>query len=236
MKPATNFWNLVFGICVLLFVAACTSNEIGNSKDVAQDKIYQEYTLLYNEGDETVIASAVFRFAGINGTTLVLNEPAKIELDNEELKVDSNHFRGAYYEVSKVSSQWMRKHEWEFTDINGKVFSNEFSFDEFGWDNIPAAVSKKQDLPLNFKTTELGAGDYIEISTVDNDSSFTITQQKFVKPFTVIIPAAQLQRQKTSSIKIEASRVQKIKLQQLTSEGGDFTIRYSLKPISIHLK
>jgi hypothetical protein len=236
MKPATNFWNLVFGICVLLFVAACTSNEIGNSKDVAQDKIYQEYTLLYNEGDETVIASAVFRFAGVNGTTLVLNKPAKIELDNEELKVDSNHFRGAYYEVSKVSSQWMRKHEWKFTDINGKVFSNEFSFDEFGWDNIPASVSKKQDLQLNFKTTELGAGDYIEISTVDNDSSFTITQQEFVKPFTVIIPAAQLQQQKTSSIKIEATRVQKVKLQQLTYEGGEFTTRYSLKPISIQLK
>ncbi|MBI1779887.1 MAG: hypothetical protein HYR66_00695 [Sphingobacteriales bacterium] len=86
---------------------SCTSSEIGDSKDVAQDKIYQSYNISYSENDEKLSATAVFRFAGSNGTTLVLNDPGKVELDDELIKVDSSKFRGAYYEVAKAAEQWM---------------------------------------------------------------------------------------------------------------------------------
>jgi hypothetical protein len=39
MKPFTKLWALVFIFWVLILAPACTSNEFGNSKNVAQDKI-----------------------------------------------------------------------------------------------------------------------------------------------------------------------------------------------------
>ena len=237
MKTSNNFWIFGLGFWILIFASACTSNEIGESKDVAQDKIYQSFNVNYKEGDEKVNAAAVLRFAGPNGTTLVLSKPSKIELDNETLKVDSADLRGAFYDAEKMASQWTGKHIWRFTDINNKIYENEFSFDEFKWSNIPSSAKKSEPLILHFNTTGLGADDYVEVSTVESDSSFSYTQRQLqTKPFAVTVPVEYLQKQKQPILKLEAVRVQKIKLQQNTAEGGEFIIRYSLKPISLQLK
>lgn len=65
---------------------------------MVQDKIYQSYhiNINYNESDKKLTATAVFRFAGCNGTTLVMNKPGNVELGEEELKVDSSNFRGTF--------------------------------------------------------------------------------------------------------------------------------------------
>ena len=237
MKASGNFWILVFVFWMWIFATACTSNEIGDSKDVAQDKIYQEYNVSYAEGDEKLTASAVFRFAGSNGTTLVLNKPSKVELDDELIKVDSNDLSGAFYELNKFPAQWFGKHQWKFTDLSNQTYTNDFSFDEFKWDNPPSSTIKSKQLVLHFNTIELNADDYIEVNSVETDSSFSITQKaNQTKPFTVTIPVAQLQRQKQPFLKLEVTRVQKIKLINNTAEGGEFITRYSLKPVSVQLK
>ncbi|RTL59550.1 MAG: hypothetical protein EKK37_07215 [Sphingobacteriales bacterium] len=221
---------------ITLFLTACTSSEIGDSKDVAQDKIYQTYNISYNENDEKLSATAVFRFAGSNGTTLVLNDPSKAALDDEVIKVDSSKFRGAYYEVAKAAAQWYGKHQWRFTDMAKKTYTNEFSFDAFKWNNPPASASKSKPLQLNFITPSLDPNDYVEVSTINSDSAFSYTQGPLtVKPFSVIIPAEYLQKQKQPILKLTATRVQYIRLNQNTAEGGEFIIRYSLKPIEVKL-
>jgi hypothetical protein len=229
--------HFLAGICIISAMISCTSSETGDSKDVAQDKIYQSYNISYNEGDEKLSATAVFRFAGSNGTTLVLNDPSKIELDSEQIKVDSSKFRGAFYEVARIPAQWFGKHEWKFTDLSKKTYTNEFSFDAFKWNVPPKSASKSKPLPLNFITSSLGTDGYIEVSTVGSDSSFSYTQGPLtIKPFSVSIPVEYLQKQKQSTLTLTATRVQQIKLTQNTIEGGTFIIRYSLKPIEIKLQ
>lgn len=223
-------------IIITCSIISCTSSEIGDSKDVAQDKIYQSYSISYSENEEKLSATAVFRFAGPNGTTLVLNDPGKVELDDELIKVDSSKFRGAYYEVTKVPSQWFGKHQWKFTDLNKKTYTNHFSFDTFKWDKPPVLASKLKPLQLHFITPALGPDDYVEVSTVDSDSSFSFTQSPIAgNPFSITIPVEHLQKQKQPILKLTAERVQKIKLAQSTPEGGSFTIRYALKPVEIKL-
>jgi hypothetical protein len=72
--------GLILLIAAFIF-SACSSNEIGESKDVAQDKIYQSYSISYSEGNTNAEVFCQFRFAGSNGTTLVLNSPSQLQFD-----------------------------------------------------------------------------------------------------------------------------------------------------------
>ena len=77
-----RFFPLLFILpSILLF--ACTSNEIGNSKDVNPDAIYFDYKIWGEEGNENVTVKLQYRFGGQNGTTLTMEDPAKVELDDE---------------------------------------------------------------------------------------------------------------------------------------------------------
>lgn len=99
-----NFFYL--SILTALLFTACKSNETGNSKDVAQDQIYRSYDVDIDEATSTASASAVFRFAGENGTTLRLSSPAKITANGVELTEGKLLFGGAYYRnETPVNSQ-----------------------------------------------------------------------------------------------------------------------------------
>ncbi len=68
-------------ILSLISIYSCNSNEIADSKDVAQNKIYQQYSMNYTEGEKNFTVKAQFRFGGRNGTTLVLSKPANVHFD-----------------------------------------------------------------------------------------------------------------------------------------------------------
>ena len=219
---------------MLISFSACSSNEVGQSKDVAQDKIYQQYSIRYAEGDEKVSVRAQFRFAGGNGTTLVLSAPSQLSFDDEVVKVDSSGAEGAYYEVRKPVANFYGKHHFIFTDINNKKFDNDFSFDTFRLVNIPASVSKKQGLDLAFESGALQPGDVINVSSAKTDSSFTVIYEPSATK-AINIPSKQLMRQKNSELKLETTLYRKLNLQQNTAEGGEMEVRYALKPITVKL-
>ena len=214
--------------------AACTSNEIGESKDVAQDKIYQRYSISYTEGNTNAEVFCQFRFAGVNGTTLVLNSPSQLQFDGEKLSVDSSSGSGAYYKTGKPVTNFYGKHTLIFTNTDAKKLENSFSFDNFKLVNLPATVSKQQSFNLNFETAALQADDYIEVGTNNTDSSFSISHTA-QQGTAIVIPAEELKRQKGNELTLEATLYRKVPLQQSTGEGGEIEIRYSLKPVKIKL-
>ncbi|GAB2826746.1 hypothetical protein [Ferruginibacter profundus] len=222
-------------IAVIFAFAACSSNEIGDSKDVAQDKIYQGYTVNYTEGNTNAEVYCQFRFAGQHGTTLVLNTPSQVQFDGEKLPVDSSAGGGAYYSIYKPAAGFTGKHNITFTTTDNKKLENRFSFDPFKLVNVPATVSKKQSFNLNFETTPLQGDDYIEVGTGNTDSSFSVTHNAADKSNTIVIPAKELKRQKTKTLTLEAALYRSIPLQQSTAEGGKISIRYALRPVTIKL-
>ena len=219
----------------LIAMSACTSNEIGESKDVAQDKIYQQYSIKYSEGNDKATVFAQFRFAGSNGTTLVLSKPSQLAFDDEIIKVDSSGGSGAFYELDRPITNFYGKHHFAFTDINNKKFDNDFSFDTFQLLRPVISASKKQFLNIFFHSGPLQAGDHVDITSINTDSSFTVTQDAGDGGNFVVIPSKDLMRQKNNEVKLEATLYRKFKLQQNTAEGGEMEIRYTLKPITVKL-
>ena len=228
-------YQVLVSFALLTLFTACSSNEIGESKDVAQDKIYQNYNISYTEGNTNAEIFCQFRFAGNNGTTLVLNKPSQIQFDGEKLNVDSSTGGGAYYRAYKPVNDFFGKHTFTFINTDNKKFENDFSFDSFKLVNMPATISKKQDLNLYFETTNLQGDDFIEIDATSTDSSFSITHNATDSGNFIIIPAKELLRQKGNELTIEATLYRKIALQQNTAEGGVMEIRYSLKAVKIKL-
>jgi hypothetical protein len=215
--------------------AGCSSNEIGDSKDVSQDKIYQAYTISYAEGSSDAEIFCQFRFAGKNGTTLVLNEPSQVQFDGIKIKVDSSDAGGAYYRAYKPAGNFFGKHSISFITTDKRKLENGFSFDAFKLVNIPATISKKQGFNLNFETAALQSDDYIEVNAIGTDSSFSITHSAADKSNFISIPAKELKRQKVKELRLEATLYRNIALQQTTAEGGRMKISYALKPVKVKL-
>ncbi len=219
---------------LLCAVFACNSNEIGESRDVNQDKIYLDYDIAYVEGDENVTLTFQYRFAGSAGTTLVLNDPSQVTLDGEKLKADSSDGSGAFYEINKNFTRFSGKHNISFTDMNGKRFENNFEFFPVSLAERPAAATLTKDLVIHFNAGAHGPNDHIAISSLATDSSFYYQQSG--SPTSITIPAAELMRQKGPEIQFETIIYREFPLTQTTSEGGLLKLTYRLKPVKIVLQ
>jgi hypothetical protein len=223
------------GITLLISgLFACDSNEIGESKDVNQDKIYIDYQVSYTEGDDQVYLSLQYRFAGSAGTTLVLNNPSQAELDGEKLKVDSSDGSGAFYEINKNYKDFLGKHSINFKDINGRHFENSFEFVPFTINTLPEVFERNKNLVISFNTAPLGSNDYIAIASIDTDSSFYYQQAGTSS--NVIIPLSELKRQQGKTLSFESTIHRDIPLSQTTPEGGTLRYTYRLKPVKIKLQ
>lgn len=233
MKSVTGIFS---SVCAIALFSACTSNEIGESKDVSQDKIYQSYSISQYGETNDVDISCQFRFAGRNGTTLVLNTPSKIVFDNETLKVDSSDVSGAYYATSKPAAGFLGTHHFAFTDINNKTWENNFSFENFLLVNAPSAAPKTAPLHIPFVAGKLLPGDHLELHTYNSDSSFSVEYTVGTDTGNVfIVPAKELERQKSNSITLEAKLYKSVALQQASTEGGIINISQRSKAIKINL-
>ena len=230
-----KFLKLLSRLLFIAYLPSCTSNEIGESKDVNQEKIYQQYTIRQTEGEEKASVYAQFRFGGRNGTTLVLTPPSMLTLDGEPIKADSGKYAGAFYQLYKPVTGFYGVHHFIFTDYHNKKFDNDFSFGAFRLLNVPSEISKSKDLELPFETASFNEEDYIELSTTSTDSSFSLTHRPGEKNNTLIIPSKELLRQKTKEIMLETRLYRKIPMHQNTAEGGELQTIQTLKAVKIRL-
>ena len=227
---------LLFFCLLSVSFFGCSSSEIGESKDVSQETIYQQYNISYNEGDENATIYNQFRFAGNMGTTLVLTKPAGLQFDGASLAVDSSDFEGAFYRKSIPASHFYGDHTIRYTDINKKKFDNNFLIGGFKLVNVPARVSRDKALSIEFESLPLGPDDHIEIAAIDTDSTFSVTHSgNDPNPF-ILIPVEELRRQKGVQFKLAATLYRKIALQQSTAEGGMIELEHALKAVVIKLQ
>ena len=231
-----NLFLPIFSCFLVININGCTSSEIGQSKDVAQETIYQQYDISYNEGEEKATICARFRFAGDKGTTLVVSKPGYVQFDGVDLAVDSSEYEGAFYKKNITCNNFFGDHQFSYADINKRKYDNRFSFDLFKLINVPETAVKNQPLRIQFKPLQLGPDDYIEIGAIETDSSFSVTYSRKDTSQFLVIPAKELQRQKGGQLKMAATLYKKSPLQQNTGEGGILEMIYALKPVSIRLQ
>jgi len=224
----TNFITSILVSISIFSLLSCTSNEIGNSKDVNPDAVFFEYEVWAEEGKEDVTVNLQYRMGGKNGTTLVLDEPSKVLLDGEQLKADSAKVTGAYYEVQRPLSSFTGKHSINFTDLNKKEYNEEFEFRPFSLEPDVPATLNRGDLVFNFKGLE--PVDYL--SVILTDTSFTsadINDVDTIRNGRLVIKADRLSALINGPIHLQFYREQILPLKKATKEGGKFMITYGLK-------
>jgi len=235
MKPAPSYLSLIAFLATVM-ISSCASNEIGQSKDINQETIYQQYDVDYSESDNKIEVVAQFRFAGVNGTTLVLNEPSKFECDGKTLGVDSSDFAGAFYKQEITGASATGTHRLVFTDIARKKFENSFTIEDFRLTDVPAAIGKSAPVLIHFEALPLKGSDNIELRAGGTDSSFTISHAATDSGNVLVIPIEQLKRQKGKEISLSATLYRNIELKEQAREGGLIQLTQKTRSIRVKLK
>lgn len=222
---------LVLSICIF----SCSSNEIGNSKDVNPETIYLDYAVSYDDGDDSVRCYFQYRFAGENGTTLVLNSPAGVSVDGIDIPVDSNSISGAFYLKNFYAKSFAGKHDIDYTDINGKHHKEQFSFDPVMLTtNIPPNIKRKD---VEFKFTGNLSDDFAVITI--EDTSVQTVDVHFTASLAngkIIVPSEELKPLTNGPLKIYISKTVTPVFQHPTQEAGIFAVMYGIKEIETELK
>lgn len=219
---------LALTLTSIFLLFSCTSDEIGNSKDVNPDAVFFDYRIWADESREEVTVNLQYRMGGKNGTTLVLDEPSKVLFDGEQLKVDSAKVTGAYYEIQRPFSSFAGKHTITFTDVNKKEYKEEFEFAPFTLEpNVPATMNRG-DLVFTFKG--LDSTDLLNV--VLTDTSFTsadINDYDTVKNGRLVISANRLSALINGPINLQFYKEVVKPVKSSTKEGGKLFISYGLK-------
>ena len=220
--------NLFISALILTSILySCTSNEIGNSKDVNPDAVYFDYEISADETSPDVTVNLQYRMGGKNGTTLVLDEPSKVMFDGEQLKVDSAKVTGAYYEVQKPAASFSGKHTVTFTDLNKKEYKEEIEFTPFTIDSI-SAVMHRGDIVFTFKGLE--TVDVLDVALTDTSfKSADINDTDTVRNGRLVIPAARLSALVDGPINLQLYKEVEVPIKNGTKEGGRILIRYGLR-------
>jgi hypothetical protein len=216
--------------CATIFLAGCTSNETGYNKEVNPDAIYFDYNIWGDEESGNITAKLQYRFAGPNGTTLVLENPAKVEFDNQLLQVDSSRMNGAWYEINKPVKDFGGRHRIVYTDINEKQYKEEFDFKVFSLKTELPKEIKRDDLV--FELDGLAPEDYVRLLLIDTSFySRGIDRLDTVRNGRIIITRRDLDNLKNGPISLEFYWEDEKSLREATKEGGRLSISYGLKRV-----
>jgi hypothetical protein len=218
---------LLFLSSVILF-SSCTSNEISNIRDVDPQTIYFDYKVRGEEGNDDIAVLLQYRFGGVNGTTLVLEEPSKVELDGELIRTDSSRMTGAFYEIMKPVKDFSGNHSIVFTDINKKQYKEEFNFQPIALRTTVPPVIRRGDLV--FELEGLNPVDYVRVLLTDTSfRSEGINRVDTVKNGRVILHKADLETLVNGPVHLELIKENERPVKSRTDEGGLLSISYGLK-------
>ena len=223
--------NRVFAFLFLsciLFITSCTSNEIGNNKDVNPESVYFDYRVWGDEESGEMTVKLQYRFAGPNGTTLLLEEPSKVAVDGVVIQADSSKMSGAYYEIMKPVKDFAGHHSIVFTGPDGKEYKEEFNFMPVRLiTKIPAAINRSD---LVFELDGLAPEDYVRVMMTDTASfSEGISRIDTVTNGRIVITKADLASLANGPVHLEISKEDEKRVKNGTREGGTLSISYELK-------
>jgi len=225
-KPASFLLFLFAAVIFSLF--SCSSNEIGSSKDVNPETIWFDYQVWGEEGHDSMTVLLQYRFAGENGTTLVLDEPSKVELDGELIKTDSSKMTGAFYEMVKPVKEFAGKHEITFTNTDQKKYTEEFDFQPISLlTEIPNEIERGD---LVFELDGLKPEDHVRVVMTDTSfASEEINRIDTIMNGRLLISKNDLETIVSGPVHLAIYKEYEKPVKNGTSEGGRLSFSYALK-------
>lgn len=225
---------LVILVPVLFFISSCTSDDargdakIRTTKSVDTKSIWFDYRVTGDEESGDIIIKLQYRLDGPSGNSLFLAEPSKVEFDGESINPDSSKMSGAYYEIIRPAADFEGNHIIVFTDINGKEYKEEFSFQPVSLNTELPEIVERDDLVLEFDG--LNSGDYITIMLNDTAAfSEGVNRVDTVKDGRIIIKRYELEELADGPIRLDILKERERRVKSRTATGGKLAVSYTLK-------
>ncbi len=177
MKKNKIIQLLIFSGVFLTMLIACQSNEVAESKDVNQEKIYHSYQVILDEEEKSLETEAQFRFGGNKGTTLILSSPAEIRVNGKKMKGLNGLFKGYYYFYNELPFQ-SSSIEFTYRDIHQKKYTWTLTPAHFGKIQYPESMSSEGEYLISWDGLPLGKNEKVEliINGKDNEKWKLIAQ------------------------------------------------------------
>ncbi len=218
---------------IFMIIHSCASNEIGHSKDVNQDEINQGYFMEYDEAKDKTEITAFFRFAGPNGTTLILDAPGKVEMNGEKLDLKETKDAGAYYYKTLNGKLPDGEYSFEYTDLHQKSFKNTVSWKNIEVESVSDSFSHSDGLLISFNDDPQGRKEEITIAISDSANSISETISH-VRREKIKIAGSKL-KDLHGPLEINMRRNGQFNLKNQTHAGGYIGTAYRLKTFSAYL-
>jgi hypothetical protein len=219
----------IFALFLLFPVVflSCNSNEIGNGKDVDPQTIFFDYKIWGEEGDEDLTVMLQYRFAGPGGTTLVLEEPSKVELDGIIIPADSSKMTGAFYEVIRPVNNFKGKHTIVFIDMNKKKYEETFEFQPLVLKTeIPPQLTRNN---LMLELEGVGTDEEVRLILSDTSNGDGINKLQNIRGGKLFISREDLGQLVNGPVHLEIFKEVERPVKNGTLEGGRFALTYGLK-------
>lgn len=209
-------------------LSSCTDNVDRNSNEVSTDAIFFDYKIKGEEKDSIITVYLQFRIGGPNGVTLLLDDPAKVELDGELIPVDSAKLTGAYYEIQKPLGSFIGKHTITFIDLDRKEYKEEFEYGVFGLrSEMPSIVHRGN---MIFNLDGIKNNDLIRVTATDTSfSSRDINEIDTARNGRLIISSGKLKNLVNGPIILLFSKETVRQVKNGTKAGGRIITSYGLQ-------
>jgi len=215
-----------------LFLCYCNNSNkndqarIGHVDDEDLDYLFFDYKVMAEEGDDNLTILLQFRDGGPNEPSLIVDDVGKVELDGENIPVDSTEWTGAFYELQKPIVSFNGKHNIVFTH-GKKKFIEEFKFEPMVLKSgIPDTIERKD---LLIELGGLEPEDYVRVFLFDTTAGDEINRLDTARNGLIRLDSADLEKLSTGNIYLELHREYEKPVVNGTREGGRIYIGYVLK-------
>lgn len=221
----------IFTIVSLAIVLGLSSCRRESSNDVNQDRIYQEYSVEYDDNKQETEIRAFFRLGDNNGTRLELEPPSKVELDGTEMRWQNS------WASYKVDFDYYKSYgTLSFTNNNGTVFNNYYAFNIAT--NVPAnlsTISRGSSYNFFWDGPALGNNETITVKIEGINESASATTSASGATSVNFSPA------KTNQISIGDARISLVRskttnLQSTTNVGGEINYKFTSRTKNIRMQ
>ncbi len=216
-----------FPCFLLLILFACNNNKKpSEAGDV--EALFADYKISGEEGYNQLTVLARFYPGDNSDESVLLNPPAKLELDGELFPVDSATMTGAFYELNKPVTGFSGKHTITYTGVNSRPYQEEFNFEPLILRTEIPAVMRRGDIYFDLSGVE--PGDRVRI--LMTDTSFVnegISRLDTVNNGRLKISAEALKNLANGPIQLELVKEIDRPVKNGTIKGGRLRILYRLR-------
>jgi len=208
-----TLFYILFSAFLLIFVSC----QRESSEDVNQDKIYTEYSLVYDANTDITYARALFKFSNITGTQLELKAPAEVKFDNDILAFNQTL---AYYEKQYVGVK--TGGTFTYKDLDNNTFTNTITgVKSIGFPTGLDSIHKSSSYQMVWVGDSLITGEGVTVTINGiNEGDAQIFYTNSVNANSITFPLNKLQLLGTGSGTMFMQRDITKTLQQATSAGG----------------